>query len=212
MASYDVAALKEAANCRDVAEFIGMRVSGKYCECVSGLHSETQLNHCAIYHDHIYCFSCGANMNVIKMVMGYYENVLGNPITYTEACRIVGDACGGSELYLTDGRQTKATARPPFDRADMKTILMDAQPRGEHCMTPSLLYRLDPDLYMQTVKERALTVKKRAEALIEELGNTPREAALKMWARQKIESVNNILGTCGVTVEVPRTFDEIEIP
>lgn len=105
---YDLDKLREDANAFDVAEAIGMQMykagSTWYVECVSGLHSETKINHNQLRKNGCHCYSCGKNYDVIGMVMAYYENVEKSPITFKEACGIVADTCGAREDYMVNAR------------------------------------------------------------------------------------------------------------
>lgn len=105
---YDLDKLREEANAFDVAEAIGMQMykagSTWYVECVSGLHSETKINHNQLRKNGCYCYSCGKKYDVIGMVIAYYENVVGSPISFKEACGIVADTCGAREDYMVNAR------------------------------------------------------------------------------------------------------------
>ena len=180
---FDAGALHEAADCREVARFIGMRTDGRFCECVSGLHSESQMNHCAIYKDHIHCFSCGDNRDVVGMVRGYYQNVLGTPIGYQDALKIIGDACGGYDLYLEEG-----TYRPvepmPFTREEMALIGLDAQPAGDMAgarpKNLAALYHANRPLFLALVRENAEDQLERIRALLAALGKSQTEVRVRL--------------------------------
>ena len=68
---YDIERIKRDAYCRIVAASIGMKVNGQFCECVSGIHSETQINHCSLTKEYYHCFSCGDAGDVVTMVRKY---------------------------------------------------------------------------------------------------------------------------------------------
>lgn len=196
--------LKADADCRCVAEFIGMRRHGQFCECVSGLHTETQLNHCAIYKDRIHCFSCGDNQDVFGMVRGYYANILGSPIGMQDALRIVGDALGGHEMYMESGTVANTAEQLPFTKEELSLIgLSDPKSGG---LTMGALYREDKALYMTMVQENARQTLVRIEELKGRLGSSDFEVALRSALDVRYTDVRRIFKKAGGKKSLPQMF------
>lgn len=208
MLRYNVERLRQDADCRQVAEFIGMQVKGRFCECVSGLHTESQLNHCGIYPNHIHCFSCGHDVGVIGMVMDYYQNVLGSPVTYQEACRIVGDACGGSDLYLESSSGNEIAERIPFSKEDLALLRLDTPYSGKGTVHISMqsLYRENKDLFYQIVRDKASEEMEKLKKLSDSLGNTKAEASIKNVIEQRLVKLREIEKKAGGTVTILPIF------
>ncbi len=207
MLRYNAARLREDADCRQVAEYIGMQVKGKFCECVSGTHSETQINHCGIYPNHIHCFSCGLDVGVIGMVQAYYKNVLGTPIAYHEACRIVGDACGGSDLYLEQSSGEK-TERMPFDKDELTLLKLDTPYSGKESVHISMqsLYRENKELYYKIIRDKAAEEQEKLQKLEEQLGNTAPEASIRNVIETRLIRLRDIEKRAGGVVPILPIF------
>lgn len=188
---YDVGRLKADADCRDIARQIGMTVKGQFCECVSGLHSETQYNHCSINPKYYHCFSCGDSGDVIHMVQQYYRNRLGQELSMSEACRIIGDCLGGHERYLqqNDGRPKE---QPPFSRQELMVLEeTDAWVESRNRFRVSQLqtmYTKNKRDYYRMVHNRAESELQKVVALQKVLGNSELENGLKeeLIKRQKL--------------------------
>ena len=197
--------LKADADCRTVASFIGMRLRGQFCECVSGRHSETQIDHCAIYKDRIHCFSCGNDEDVLGMVRSYYANVLGTPITLSEAMRITGDALGGHELYLESGSAIQETVRIPFTKEQLSRIgLRDFSGNGG--INLHKLYREDKGLFMQMVRENAEITLQELEKIRAMLGSTEGQLNLRAAIDLRRAEIKQMLLDAGGTKKVSQLF------
>lgn len=126
---YDLDYLQSSVDCVDLASRIGMKLSpsGQFCQCPNG-HHETQLNHCAIYHDHAHCFSCGFHGGPLTILQTYYKNVLYQDIGFKDACRMLGDMYGGAERFLTEGEaKTSRVITLPITDEEIKLIGIDKQ-------------------------------------------------------------------------------------
>ena len=108
---YNIEQLLNDATGYNVAEYIGMEIrqkgSYKFILCPShmevlGKHDSTMTN-CILTKKGFRCFACGAEKNVIDMVLDYYKYELGTPITFANALAIIGDSLGGRELYAKSG-------------------------------------------------------------------------------------------------------------
>lgn len=184
----DMERLKADASCRHVAKYIGMRISGRYCECVSGLHKETQINHCAIYDDRIHCFSCGDSRDVIDMVRGYYANRLGSTLSYTEACKIVAESCGGIEGYMNRGY--KKSKPMPFTQEELALVGLDQFSRmGNERLSPSAFFRKDEKAFMNEMKALIEGETGKIAQLLAELGNGSFESGLKSELRLRYNTL-----------------------
>ena len=207
MLRYNAERLRADADCRQVAEYIGMQVHGKYCECVSGLHSESQINHCGIYPNHVHCFSCGYDRGVINMVQDFYKNNLGTPITYQEACRIVGDACGGSDLYLEQSTG-EIPERIPIDKKELALLKLDTPYSGKESVHISMqgLYRENKDLFFRIIREKAEEEQKKLKSLEDQLGNSAAEASIRNVIEQRLIRLQEIEKKAGVKVSILPVF------
>ena len=199
MWKYDKERLREAADCRAVASYIGMRLSGTYCECVSGIHRETQLNHCAIYRHNIHCFSCGDNRDVFGMVMGYYENVLGTPITYQEAFKIVGDACGGADLYRVQVTDTEKPRKPamPLTEEELSLIGLSSSGSRADCGTvryvgPVQLFEEAPELFYELVDELIDETMEKISRVLSRLSRTPEAGRLRVILQMRTSKLKKL--------------------
>jgi hypothetical protein len=180
---YDIERIKRDADCRIVAASIGMKVNGQFCECVSGIHSETQINHCSLTKEYYHCFSCGDAGDVVTMVRKYYENILASPISIAESCKIIGDVLGGHEYYRREEEDSrKQVEEPPFLRTELE-LLGFVQPNYREDILPikmEQIYSRSKEFYYQLIREKALSEAKRIRILYQILGDsrTPVKDAL----------------------------------
>ena len=196
---YDVERIKKEADCREVARYIGMKMDRTFCECVSGLHQETRINHCAIYRDHIHCFSCGDNRDVLGMVLGYYQNVLCVTISYADACGIVGDALGGRELYWVKGRNKGFRKEPelPFTDEELKLLGLQKSSPGRSL---AAIFRQDPPCAMALVCSCAEAELQRIDELESTLtAGSAFEAQVKTALQKRRSQVVSVMKKCGGT-------------
>jgi len=203
---YNINNLKSDADCRHIAEYIGMRISGQYCECVSGLHAETRINHCAIYRNKIHCFSCGDSRDVVDMVRGYFANKLGNPISYMDACKIIGDALGGHELYQEKGKGP-VVKKLPFTTEELDLIGIDQftkiDPEGQ---TISAIYRNNEQQCILMLRSKVEAEMGKISLLIERLGNSFFESSLKMELRNRYSLLKTMYNKIGGAKSVRPMF------
>lgn len=206
---YDSDTLRARANIYDVARHIGMRISGCYCECVSGLHAEHQINHCAMYHedsdapDHYHCFSCGDSGDALKLVMQYHANVLGTQISFSEACRIVGDSLGGAEMFEEKGGMSRKKPAPlPFTMEELAIAGIDiTKPyRLQN------LWETDQKVFFKVVSEQAAERMDRLQEMDVCLGKSAEEAKLRAEINRRQEVLQNILKKSGGQPPVRQMF------
>ena len=108
-----------------VAEYIGLatkKVGNRISILCPGHeerlgHPDNHFGNCYLTPHGYHCYSCGASVGLIDMVM----EVTGEP--YAEALGIIGDCCGGRELFYTDKRRIRETL--PVNLDDLKTIGLD---------------------------------------------------------------------------------------
>lgn len=110
---YDLSRILEDATGLDVAEYIGMpiqkRGSNYFTYCPSHMDRMGKRDHvaknCVITHKGCKCFACGAEDNVVQMVLDYYKNELQTPISFPEALGLIADSLGGRRYYLVNENQ-----------------------------------------------------------------------------------------------------------
>lgn len=193
---YDIARLKADADCRDIARQIGMTVKKQFCECPSGLHTETQLNHCSINRTYYHCFSCGDSGDVIHMVQQYYRNKLGQAITMSEACHIIGDCLGGHERYLKEN-DDRPKERPPFSRQEL-AVLEETDAWVEtrnrfHIGQLQQLFVKDKQEYYRVIRTRATEERQKTAALLAALGGSELEQNLKLELSKRQIQLDSLL-------------------
>ena len=191
---YDVKALLEEADVRDVAEAIGMETRQKgsslFTECVNEDHIEgSEFQHAVLYEKRFHCFSCGADYDVFEMVRHYYAKQ-GTPISFPESCKIVANIYGGGfeENGINSGNKF------PLTRSELKTIglapdllWIPAYPGEEKPeMNLRVLFREDPEAFNFLVKEKACEFEERYEQIAETADKQPGEFApyLKLGAQK----------------------------
>lgn len=85
--------LLEDVDALTVCETLGIQTethgSTIYCECTSGLHKETKINHCKLFSNGCYCFTCNNRKDTVSIVMDYYKNNLGKPIIFKKALELI---------------------------------------------------------------------------------------------------------------------------
>lgn len=198
--SYNLERLKEDADCREVARSIGMKICGQFCECVSGTHSETQINHCSLGRQFYHCFSCGDSGDVIKLVRSYYANVLGTPITLAESCLIIGDAAlGGHELY-EERTQESTVEKPPFTTAELELLGFCGADYSESATRPirmENIFRENKILYYQLVRNKAEQQLLLIENLVEHLGDSVFEGKIKVSLQTRHSDVTGLFERAG---------------
>ena len=109
MAFYDAERLIEDADAELVAEYINMEMRKKgnyvYIKCPGHLeHSgkeDTNFGSCLLTQKGYHCFTCNRTVSLPNMIMES-ENV-----SYSEALGIIGDALGGREHYILEGKVSK---------------------------------------------------------------------------------------------------------
>ena len=118
---YDVEALLDEADSLSVANYLGMEVVKKgsnYCIPCPG-HEERlgkpdrKIGNCILTPKGYHCFACCERVGLINMVMEY------TGCQYKEALTIIGDACGGAELFVKNGQIRK---KQPLSQNDLTLI------------------------------------------------------------------------------------------
>ena len=122
MTVYNIDLLKDEAEILPVVKYVGIKMKkiGKryYIQCPK--HEEElgkvdqNLGNCLLYRKRYRCFACGASENAIDMVMSY------TGCSLPEALGIVGDALGGRERYILQGKIN--TTRPLLSTEELQAI------------------------------------------------------------------------------------------
>lgn len=112
--------LLEDVDALTVCETLGIQTathgSTIYCECTSGLHKETKINHCKLFSNGCYCFTCNNRKDTVSIVMDYYKNKLNKPIGFKKALELIL-ACVPADQrnkYIISGKY-----RPTPDEKDI---------------------------------------------------------------------------------------------
>ena len=69
-----------------------------FVRCPAG-HSETRLNHCAVYAGGCKCFSCGESFSTIEMVKKYFPG-----LAFPEVCEKIAEAAGTDISLYENGK------------------------------------------------------------------------------------------------------------
>ena len=152
--------LLDSADCLTVIKAIGMKTkkngNSLFCECVSGTHKETRINHCQVFKHAIHCYSCGAHYTIYNMVKEYYKNVQGIELTHDEICEIIANTCGGPESFLE--KPVNKKDRFPFKKEEIEALnLIDHPIRAtaivsvSSCKDEEHRLWLDDDMYGKEV-------------------------------------------------------------
>ena len=112
-------ALRDEANCIDVAKYIGIDVvtrgANSFILCPGHMKRlgkpDTTIGNCAIYPDGYVCFACDANkkQDVFTMVMEH------TGCSFTEALELVAEIYGGAKLYQSSGEEKEKLPLSPED-------------------------------------------------------------------------------------------------
>lgn len=122
---YDVELLLDEADSLSVANYLGMdivkRGSRYFIPCPGHEQRlgkpDRKTSNCVLTPKGYHCFACQERVGLINMVMEY------TGCEYREALTIIGDACGGAELFETNGKQIK---KPPLSHNDLAIIGLKA--------------------------------------------------------------------------------------
>lgn len=198
---YDLEKLREDIDMRKILPYIvssdEIKYAGAtmYVKCVSGLHTETRIEHNAVSEKYCHCFSCGENYDAFSYIKKYYENQ-GFSLTFSEICEKIGDALGGADYYTTEEKTHKknSTLLSKISKEDMKVIGISTT-TGKN--TPSLieLYETDPEKILQLLRDRAYEKMLKYGALSERLENKKLREAYAELHKKCREIYENLGGT-----------------
>ncbi len=211
ISSYDVEALLTAADIREIARQLGAYAGPVFCQCPTG-HSETQYNHCSVHKDYYHCFSCGAAGDAISYVREYYANILGQTLTFPEACEIIGDMFGGHELYsLSPSKAKRRVENPPFNKDELSVLgLTQANNKDDAAIRINSLFAQNRTLYFTIIRERSLEMLDKTNALFKMLGNTSFEEKLKLELNRRksilLQTYKKAGGAAVESKSVPKMF------
>ena len=209
--NYDVEALLAAADIREIARQLGAYAGPVFCQCPTG-HPETQYNHCSVHKDYYHCFSCGAAGDAISYVREYYTNVLGQTLTFLEACEIIGDMFGGHELYaLSPSKTGRRVEKPPFSKDELSVLgLTQANNKDDAAIRINSLFAQNRTLYFTIIRERSLEMLDKTNALFKMLGNTSFEEKLKLELNRRksilLQAYKKAGGAAVESKSVPKMF------
>ena len=163
--------------------------STMYCKCVSGLHSETRIEHNAVSEKFCHCFSCGESNDAFSYIKKYYAQQ-GLNISFSEICEKIGDALGGADLYVTDtvGKKKKMI----LTTEEMELIGVHT---GGKKGSPSLLimYGEEPEKIKKLLKDRAYESMMKNRVLSEQV-DLPELKKKYLELYQKCRDIYEVLG------------------
>ena len=185
---YDLDALKADINlkkilpsilCYDEIKYAG---STMYCKCVSGLHEESQYNHCAVSEKYVHCFSCGANYDAFEYIKKYYEQQ-GFNLKFAEICEKIGDALGGATYYKTDKKAVKKVEMPLTAEEFAVIGIHTSSKKG----APSLqkMYEEAPRKTKDLIRDKAYESMIKYKALAEQLDKPLSERYLELYRQAR---------------------------
>ena len=174
---YDLERLRDDIDMKKILPYIlssdEFRYSGStmYAKCVSGLHSETRIEHNAVSEKYCHCFSCGETHDAFSYIKKYYE-LQGFALSFSEICEKIGDALGGADYYMTEQKvRKKSNPVLSLSKEELQIIGLSSV-SGRN--TPSLqdMYEEEPEKIKKLVISRAYERMLKYGALSEQLENT----------------------------------------
>ena len=164
MARWDVERLLRDCDLRELARYVGIRTkkcgSTTFIECLSGMHHETDINHCVCRKDWCYCFTChgayqGHEHNDAIATIRQFRRVYGGDDSFDAACETIAGFLGGRDRYiLNDTGQRRQVKLLPFTPEELqaagvssdpyaKRILQELYERDEAFLKEMLLKKLE---------------------------------------------------------------------
>ena len=123
MPKWDTERLLADCDLRMLAPYVGLRTkksgSTTYIECMSGLHSESDINHMVCDRNGCYCFSCHGSYdgfsehNDAISTIRQFRRVYGGDDSFDAACETIAEFLGGRDRYILSG-ETGRSQRKGF--------------------------------------------------------------------------------------------------
>ena len=172
---YDLDRMREDINLKKILPYIlssdEIRYTGStmYCKCVSGLHSETRYEHNAVSEKMCHCFSCGETYDAFTYIKKYYA-LQGFNLSFQEICEKIGDALGGSEMYIVNDDKPINREKLPLTNEELNLIGIHVSSKK---YVPSLLemYTDEPKKITKLLMKRAYESMMKYKSLSEQLEN-----------------------------------------
>lgn len=192
---YDLDALKADVNLKkilpEILSYDEIKYAGStmYAKCVSGLHTESQINHCAVSEKYCHCFSCGETYDAFEYIKKYYEQQ-GFSLKFAEICEKIGDALGGADYYKTDRKPVKKVEMPLTQEEFSVIGLHTSSKKG----APSLqkMYEDNPEETKELILKRAYESMMKYKTLSEQLDKPLSDKYLELF--QKARDIYEELG------------------
>lgn len=200
MADLDLDRLMTDADAVTVARSIGMQVfkRGNHYFSYCPIHRErtgaddVHATNFVLSEKGGYCFSCGEFVSIPKMVTGF----LG--CRKNEAFDLIADAMGGRTFYAADKSSQRCTSvRIPLTAEETALLGLENQNitritgKGETVYEGlSILYREDPEMYKKIIRDRALLLRKKLQAVLTNYcsPDTPgAQEAYRLFGKEKYE-------------------------
>lgn len=130
-----------------------------FVRCPAG-HSETRLNHCAVYAGECKCFSCGESFSTIEMVKKYFPG-----LAFPEVCEKIAEAAGTDISLYENGKTVSKRKKEalPFTE-ELLTALNLKNPKKDGF--PSL-----EDYYREEKSECLLYLAEKAKEMLSKYKN-----------------------------------------
>ena len=130
-----------------------------FVRCPAG-HSETRLNHCAVYAGGCKCFSCGESFSTIEMVKKYFPG-----LAFPEVCEKIAEAAGTDISLYENGKTVSKRKKEalPFTE-ELLTALNLKNPKRDGF--PSL-----EDYYREEKSECLLYLAEKAKEMLSKYKN-----------------------------------------
>ncbi|RHU81853.1 hypothetical protein DXC24_15070 [Clostridium sp. OM08-29] len=121
-----------------------------FVRCPAG-HSETRLNHCAVYAGGCKCFSCGESFSTIEMVKKYFPG-----LAFPEVCEKIAEAAGTDISLYENGKTVSKRKKEalPFTE-ELLTALNLKNPKKDGFPSLEYYYREEKSECLLYLAEKA---------------------------------------------------------
>ena len=137
-----------------------------YVKCVSGLHSETKIEHNSVSEKFCHCFSCNETYDIFTYLKKYYE-MQNLSYSFSDICRAIGDALGGASYYETEEKELQ---KHPFPLTKEECAIIGISTSSKK-NTPNIygMYEEEPKKIKNLVKKIAYESMNRYKILSEQV-------------------------------------------
>lgn len=195
MAKWDVRRLLADCDLRQLAPYVGIRTkrsgSTTFIECLSGMHSESDINHMVCDHNGCYCFTCHASYDGLSehndaiSTVRQFRRITGGDDSFDAACETIAEFLGNRDRYILSDTNGKRQKVFPLSEEEMETA--GFQPTARR--TLQNLYQNDEAFVLSVLlnKLEEMTGKLKSVSRAE-------DAALSDAASERLAEVRKIYG------------------